>query len=283
MSAEVKALLERFDHLRNSGVCSPTTRGLLDDAQALLAALSSPPADDVREALDGEAKALMGRLWAAADNAGVSREAVEFEWPECHKPKCQSSHGLPDVAMSYMKRAIMAEIEAELRYRVTSRPDDRAPETDTPERAAAFHLAILLRNHNVRDEGTFIRAAERIVEAYPELVPVFSGREVRLRGTVTDAEALRLGKVAWVAFQEDKSWAESVVEDCFSPADDLPEEALDMIAVARAVAGAVTGVDALAKAWDAGVRTAGAYGHEDTWTHDMTPYTENPFRGEARS
>lgn len=51
MSAEVRALIERFDHLRNSGVCSPTTRGLLDDAQALLSALSTPPADDVREAV----------------------------------------------------------------------------------------------------------------------------------------------------------------------------------------------------------------------------------------
>lgn len=41
--------------------------------------------------------------------------------------------------------------------------------------------------------------------------------------------------------------------------------------------------EALAKAWDEGVRTAGAYGHEDTWTHDMTPYTENPYRKEVRS
>lgn len=41
--------------------------------------------------------------------------------------------------------------------------------------------------------------------------------------------------------------------------------------------------EALAKAWDEGVRTAGAYGHEDTWTHDMTPYTQNPYRGEAGS
>lgn len=51
MTAAVQALIERFDHLRNSGVCSPTTRSLLDDAQVLLAALSTPPADDVREAL----------------------------------------------------------------------------------------------------------------------------------------------------------------------------------------------------------------------------------------
>jgi hypothetical protein len=30
------ALIQRFDMLRNSGICSPTTRGLLDDAEALL-------------------------------------------------------------------------------------------------------------------------------------------------------------------------------------------------------------------------------------------------------
>lgn len=191
MTTELEAAIARLKYVaRDEEIPAGSAAGakLSEDVAAVLAALSSPPANDVREALDADVKALLGRLWAAADNAGVSREAVEFEWPECHKPKCQSSHGLPDVAMSYMKRAIMAEIEAELCYRVTSRPDDRAPETDTPERAAAFHLAILLRNHNVRDEGTFIRAAERIVEAYPELVPVFSGREVRLRGTVTDAE-----------------------------------------------------------------------------------------------
>jgi hypothetical protein len=154
------------------------------------------PTDDVREALDVEA--LMGRLWAAADNAGVSREAVEFEWPECHKPKCQGTHGRPDVAMFYMKRAIMAEIESELRDRLTTRPD-HAPETDSPERAAALNLAILLRNHNVRDEGTFIRAAERIVEAYPELVSVLSGREVCPRGPVTDAEVDRAAYIFWDA------------------------------------------------------------------------------------
>lgn len=122
-----------------------------------------------------EAKALMGRLWAAADVAGVSREAVEFEWPECHKEKCNARHGSPDTAMLYMKLAIMAEVEREVRYRGTSRPE-HAPDTDSPHQAAAFHLAILLRTHNVHDAGTFIRAAERIVEAYPELVPVFSAK-----------------------------------------------------------------------------------------------------------
>lgn len=33
---EREALIERFNWLRDSGVCSPTTRGLLDDAERLL-------------------------------------------------------------------------------------------------------------------------------------------------------------------------------------------------------------------------------------------------------
>lgn len=34
----IRALTQRFDWMRDSGVCSPTTRGLLDDAQAALEA-----------------------------------------------------------------------------------------------------------------------------------------------------------------------------------------------------------------------------------------------------
>lgn len=35
---DVQKLIERFNWMRDSGVCSPTTRGLLDDAQAALEA-----------------------------------------------------------------------------------------------------------------------------------------------------------------------------------------------------------------------------------------------------
>jgi hypothetical protein len=43
-----KELVDRFNALRESGICSPTTRSLLDDAQCLLAeALDEPaPADE---------------------------------------------------------------------------------------------------------------------------------------------------------------------------------------------------------------------------------------------
>nr|WP_278101182.1 hypothetical protein [Microbacterium proteolyticum] len=192
--AEAEGVIEALRDVLTGSVLSSSASGFL----------SSPPADDVREAPDSDVKALMGRLWAAADNAGISREAVEFEWPECHKPKCQGSHGMPDVAMSYMKRAIMAEIEAELRYRTTTRPD-HAPDSDSPEQAAQLNLAILLSKHNVHDEGTFARAADRIIEAYPELVPVFSG-EVRLRGTVTEPTDAQVDAAAHAIAKDDPEY-----------------------------------------------------------------------------
>lgn len=48
---EARALIERFDWMRNSGICSPTTRGLLDDAEAMIVAalasrVSTPPSED---------------------------------------------------------------------------------------------------------------------------------------------------------------------------------------------------------------------------------------------
>lgn len=108
--------------------------------------------------------------------------------------------------------------------------------------------------HMVSDLATADAARERIVPPADDVREALAAAlddnrklrrllaQVRLRGTDTDAEALRLGKVAWVAYQDDKAWAESVVDDCFSPADDLPEEALDMITVARAVLEAAAGV-----------------------------------------
>lgn len=32
------------------------------------------------------------------------------------------------------------------------------------------------------------------------------------------------------------------------------------------------------RAWDEGARCAGGYGHEDSWTHDMSPLLDNPYR-----
>lgn len=52
--------------------------------------------------------------------------------------------------------------------------------------------------------------------------------------TVTDADYERAAKAAWVAFQPYAEWAKAVVDDVFSPADDWPKEAIDMLNVARA-------------------------------------------------
>lgn len=119
-------------------------------------------------------EALIDRIIAAVDGAGVSREAVEFEWPECHKPKCQHRHGSPDVAMGHMKHQIIEAVKLELQYETTTRPDVSV-DGDTPEQAAAFTLGVLLGRYRVAKTGTYARAARLIVDAYPGIVPVLAG------------------------------------------------------------------------------------------------------------
>ncbi|MCW2165386.1 hypothetical protein B0I12_002541 [Microbacterium hydrothermale] len=120
------------------------------------------------------------------------------------------------------------------------------------------------------------------------------------------AELAALHKEGWCACQSSTLPArvEATLGDLIAalstpPADDVREALIGILsynsgdeveAVRRILnrfevrpRGTVTDAEALAKAWDEGVRTAGAYGHEDTWTHEMTPYSENPYRGEARS
>lgn len=58
-----KGLVQRFNWLRDSGVCSPTTRVLLDDAQCLLAEVM----DEFQELVDWEYR------WA--------REDGDHAWP----------------------------------------------------------------------------------------------------------------------------------------------------------------------------------------------------------
>lgn len=114
---------------------------------------------------------LRRRIRAAALTATVSRSAVDFEWPECHAKKCQHRHGSADQALSIMAHAITEAIDNELRFETTTRPDVADPE-DTPEEAAVLALAVLLRTYNVRDAGTYARAARLIVDAYPALIDV---------------------------------------------------------------------------------------------------------------
>lgn len=115
--------------------------------------------------------ALVRRIEAAIGNAGVSRAAVEFDWPECHRKNCQGRHGSPDSAFATMKIQVMQAVRLELNYHTTTRPDV-AESGDSPEEIAIYTLATLLNRYNVHDAGTFVKAARLIVEAYPALVPV---------------------------------------------------------------------------------------------------------------
>ncbi|WIA96427.1 hypothetical protein [Curtobacterium sp. MCBA15_004] len=109
---------------------------------------------------------MLRRIDAAIDSAGVSRAEVYLELPECHKNKCQARHPDGTAALGLMKRQISASIHSELLYRTTTRPDlgvNAEPD------AAAITLAHLLRTYNVHDTGTYIRAAELLIEAYPAI------------------------------------------------------------------------------------------------------------------
>lgn len=115
--------------------------------------------------------AVIRRIEAAISDAGVSRSAVEFDWPECHRKGCQGRHGDVDAAFTTMKIQIMRGVRSELMHEVTTRPDISEP-GDTEEQTAVYTLATLLSRYNVRDTGTFVKAAQLIVDAYPALIPV---------------------------------------------------------------------------------------------------------------
>ncbi|MEW1990740.1 hypothetical protein [Microbacterium sp. NPDC078849] len=118
--------------------------------------------------------ALIDRIVAAVAGAGVSRAIVEHDWPECHKAKCQARHGDPDTAMWHMKHQIIEAVKLELRYEATTRPDV-AVDGDTPEEAAALTLGVLLHRYRPEVSGTYAKAAQLIVDAYPEIVPALAG------------------------------------------------------------------------------------------------------------
>lgn len=118
--------------------------------------------------------ALMARITAAVASAGVSREAVEFEWPECHKARCSGRHGDPDTAMGHMKHQIIEAVKLELEYEATTRPEVSMPE-NTPAENAAFTLGVLLHQYRPHVTGTYAKTARLIIDAYPEIVPALSG------------------------------------------------------------------------------------------------------------
>jgi hypothetical protein len=121
-------------------------------------------------------EALIRRIEAAISAASVSRSAVEFDWPDCHRKGCQHRHGNVDSAFSTMKIQVMQAVRSELMHEVTTRPDI-AEQGDTEEQTAVYTLATLLGRYNVRDAGTFVKAARLIVDAYPALIPVLGEAE----------------------------------------------------------------------------------------------------------
>lgn len=114
--------------------------------------------------------ALQRRIGAAAHAAAVNRFEVEFEWPECHKPRCPHRHGEPERALGLMQHAVIESIENELRFENVTRPDC-SDVGDSPEDTAAYTLATLLNTYNVHHAGTFVEAARLLLDAYPGLVP----------------------------------------------------------------------------------------------------------------
>lgn len=122
---------------------------------------------------DVDVDVLQRRVVAAIVAADVNRFEVEFEWPECHKPKCQGRHRSPDQAFALMKDRIIEAVQDELRFHTTTRFDGTSY-TDSPEDAAVFALGVILARYNVHDAGTWARAARLIIDAYPAMIPVLA-------------------------------------------------------------------------------------------------------------
>ncbi|PRI11900.1 hypothetical protein B4915_02145 [Leucobacter massiliensis] len=103
----------------------------------------------------------------------MNRFEVEFDWPECHKPRCPHEHGEPERALGLMQQAVIESIENELRFETVTRPD-RSCDDDSPEDTAMYTLASLLNTYNVHHAGTFVKAARLLLDAYPALVPALA-------------------------------------------------------------------------------------------------------------
>ena len=121
-------------------------------------------------------EALIRRIEAAVSDAKVSRSAVEFDWPECHRKGCVGRHGDVDSAFGTMKIQVMRAIRSELQHEMTTRPDIYE-DGDTEEQTAVYVLATLMSRYKVSDTGTYVKAAQLIVDAYPALVAVLGENE----------------------------------------------------------------------------------------------------------
>lgn len=116
------------------------------------------------------------RIEAAISTATVRRSDVEFDWPECHAKRCAGRHGSVDAAFGTMKSQVMSAVRSELMHEMTTRPDIAEP-GDAQEQNAVYTLATLMNRYNVHDAGTFVKAAQLMVDAYPALSEVFGELE----------------------------------------------------------------------------------------------------------
>lgn len=117
--------------------------------------------------------AVLDRVIATVYATPVSREVVDYEWPECHKRNCQAQHGSPEAAYGHMKAALSAALRAELSLRATSRPDV-AEDGDSPSDVALYTLAWLLATYKPERTSTYVEAARLILDAYPNMIPALS-------------------------------------------------------------------------------------------------------------
>lgn len=112
---------------------------------------------------------IIRRVEAAISNAAARRSLIEFNWPECHRKNCQYRHGDVDAAYVDMKAQVIESVRNELKYETTTRPDV-SDDGDTPEQNAVYALAVLMNTYNVHRAGTFVKAAQLIVDAHPKLI-----------------------------------------------------------------------------------------------------------------
>lgn len=114
-------------------------------------------------------EALIRRVVAAVEHSASRRSLIEEDWPECHRKGCQGRHGNADAAFGNMKARIIEDVQNELRYEMTTRPNVFQDEA-TREQRAIYTLALLMSTYSVNRTSTFVKAAHLMVDAYPKLI-----------------------------------------------------------------------------------------------------------------
>lgn len=79
---EIESLLKRFDDLRDSGVCSPTTRGLLDDAEKVILSLQAHYGDPISDV-----------FYRCCDHCADDPAYHQDFPPNSHEVPCSSKYG----------------------------------------------------------------------------------------------------------------------------------------------------------------------------------------------